>query len=306
VIDEECNNIRLLSADLQQVSTVAGDGKEGHRDGAAVQAQFSCPSGLAVLPCGRVLVGDSHNHCIRMLSADLQHVSTVAGTSPQRNSGRGHRDGAAAQSMFAYPAGLAVLSDGRVLVSDYGSASIRLLSADLQNVSTVVSGTLHHQVQVGGAPSGGHRDGAVAQARFKWPLTPAVLPDGRVLVPDSHNCNIRLLSANLQEVSTYTLGDMSGICAIMHHSSDRVLISRSTIDPEKSAEAGHCIQVLEDFPSAQTCAWLRRRTLLMCLLTQPPPQRAPPAAAPVVTGVLLRMASLPRGLSRGPCIFRYL
>jgi hypothetical protein len=31
----------VLSADLQQVSTVAGDGGQGHRDGAAAQAQFN-------------------------------------------------------------------------------------------------------------------------------------------------------------------------------------------------------------------------------------------------------------------------
>jgi len=90
----------LLSADLQQVSTVAGDGEEGHRDGAAVQAQFDSPDGLALLPDGRVLVADSWNHRIRVLSADLQQVSTVAGDGEE-----GHRDGAAAQAQFRNPDG---------------------------------------------------------------------------------------------------------------------------------------------------------------------------------------------------------
>jgi hypothetical protein len=40
------------------VSTVAGYGEEGHRDGAAAQAQFNDPPGLSVLPDGRVLVVD--------------------------------------------------------------------------------------------------------------------------------------------------------------------------------------------------------------------------------------------------------
>ena len=61
------------------MSTVAGDGELGHRDGAAAQAQFNRPAGLAVLPGGRVLVSDAFNHRIRVLSADLQQVSTVAG-----------------------------------------------------------------------------------------------------------------------------------------------------------------------------------------------------------------------------------
>ena len=59
----DCGNdrIRVLSADLQQVSTVAGDGEQGHRDGAAAQVQFRCPTGLALLPDGRLLVVDEGN-----------------------------------------------------------------------------------------------------------------------------------------------------------------------------------------------------------------------------------------------------
>ena len=102
------HRIRMLSADLQQVSTVAGDGGQGHRDGAAAQAQFHFPSGLALLPDGRVLVADQFNHRLRLLSADLQQVSTVAGDGEE-----GHRDGAAAQTQFHHPHGLALLTTAR-------------------------------------------------------------------------------------------------------------------------------------------------------------------------------------------------
>jgi hypothetical protein len=157
VSDGGTNLIRMLSADLQQVSTVAGDGGQGywgrHRDGAALQAQFRTPYGLALLPGGRgVLVADYSNHRLRLLSADLQQVSTVAGDGE-----RGHRDGAAAQAQFLHPIGLALLPDGRVLVSDQNNNLIRVLSADLQQVSTLTN------VAVG-------RSGAFLS-----------LPDGRVL-----------------------------------------------------------------------------------------------------------------------------
>jgi hypothetical protein len=46
--DYSNHRICVLSADLQQVSTVAGDGEEGHRDGAAAQPQFLHPHGLAL------------------------------------------------------------------------------------------------------------------------------------------------------------------------------------------------------------------------------------------------------------------
>jgi glucose/arabinose dehydrogenase len=186
VADYENHRIRMLSADLQQVSTVAGDGEGGHRDGAAGQAQFNYPSDFALLPDGRVLVAEDDNHRIRMLSADLLQVSTVAGDGE-----RGHQDGAAAQARFCSLSALALLPDGRVLVADYNNHRIRVLSADLQQVSTVA-----------GDGEGGHRDGGAAQAQFNRPRGFALLPDGRVLVADDENHRIRMLSADLQQVST--------------------------------------------------------------------------------------------------------
>jgi len=247
VADQSNHRIRMLSSDLQQVRTVAGDGESGHRDGAAAQARFNQPVGFALLPGGRVLVADWCNHRIRMLSADLQHVSTVAGDGES-----GHRDGAAAQAQFAYPMGPALLPDGRVLVADFSNHRIRMLSADLQHVSTVagdgasgypdardgaaaqarfcmpsgfavlaggrvlVAGNASNRIRllsadlqqvstVAGESEEGHRDGAAVQAQFNMPDSLALLPDGRVLVADSMNRCIRVLSADLQDVSTLTI-----------------------------------------------------------------------------------------------------
>jgi len=222
VADTDNSRIRVLSADLQQVSTVAGDGERGHRDGAAAQAQFNCPSGLALLTDGRVLVADDDNHRVRVLSADLQQVSTVAG------GGGGDRDGAAAQAQFCYPAGLALLPDGRVLLADQLNNCIRVLSADLQQVSTVAGGRA------------GHQDGAAAQARFYRPERLALLPDGRVLVTDYNNHHIRVLSADLQQVSTLTNADELGFPTAIELLPDgRLLVG-----------GGNRIRVLEGFPAA--------------------------------------------------------
>jgi len=223
VVDGANHRIRALSADLQQVSTVAGDGERGHRDGAAAQAQFRHPTGLALLPDGRVLVADAGNNLIRALSADLQQVSTVAGDGEEE-----HRDGAAAQAQFNYPTGLALLTDGRVLVSDYWNNRIRALSADLQQVSTVA-----------GDGERGHRDGAAAQAQFLHPIGLALLPDGRVLVADQNNNLIRVLSADLQQVSTLTNVAVGSSGAFLSLPDGRVLVG-----------GGDGICVLEGFPAA--------------------------------------------------------
>ena len=179
------HGIRVLSADLQRVSAVAGDGTVGHRDGAAAQAQFSGPAGLALRPDGCVLVTDCGNNRVRALSADLRQVTTVAGDGTS-----GHRDGAAAQAQFCRPGSLAALPGGCVLVIDRGNHTIRMLSADLQQVTTVVGGGC------------GYRDGAAALAQFRNPADLALLSDGRILVADRGNHRVRLLSADLQQVST--------------------------------------------------------------------------------------------------------
>jgi glucose/arabinose dehydrogenase len=108
VADRGNHPIRMLSADLQQVSTVAGDGEQGHRDGAAAQAQFNAPTGLALLPDGRVLVTELFSNHIRVLSADLQQVSTLTNADELNN-----------------PSALKLLPDGRLLVSD--NSRIRVL-----------------------------------------------------------------------------------------------------------------------------------------------------------------------------------
>jgi glucose/arabinose dehydrogenase len=207
------------------VSTVAGDGEEGHRDGAAVQAQFDMPDTLALLPDGRVLVTDWSNNRIRMLSADLQQVSTVAG-----DGGYGHQDGAAAQAHFNGPNGLALLPDGRVLVTDSLNHRIRMLSADLQQVSTVA-----------GDGDMGRRDGAAAQAQFCHAAGLALLPDARVLVTDyNNNHRIRVLSADLQQVSTLTnIDELDDVSSLELLPDGRLLVGGNTR-----------IRVLEGFPAA--------------------------------------------------------
>jgi hypothetical protein len=112
VTDQGNNRIRMLSTDLQQVTTVAGDDEQGHRDGAAAQARFLDPDSMWLLPDGRVLVGGFNegedSAGIRVLSADLQQVSTLTNIGELRGTET-----------------LQLLPDGRLLVSDF--SCIRVL-----------------------------------------------------------------------------------------------------------------------------------------------------------------------------------
>jgi len=224
--------IRLLSADLQEMSTVFQPPPNRCDDG-----DFCMPDHFAVLPDGNILVTDGANARIRMISADLAGVSTIAG-SPERPFG--HRDGAAGQALFSFVTGITVLPDGCVLIADHGNQCIRMLSADLQQVTTVA----------GTAGLSGHRDGPAAQARFSGPSAMAVLTSRDqfqgILVtewstgegvksrrdeeelPSCYSC-VRMLSADLQQVYT-VVGSASGLYfpeSILPLPCGRVLIADS-------------------------------------------------------------------------------
>ena len=177
ICDRANKRVRLLSADLQTVSTVAGDGTEGHRDGPALQARLLDPMGLCVLPDGRVVISEFEGCLLRMLSPDLATMSTVVGNASRT---LGYRDGPAADAQCNHPTGVAALADGTVLFVDCGNACVRQLSADLTSVSTFA-------------------DGGSADFKFDVPLGICPLPDGRVVVCDSNNHCLRVLERGVPE-----------------------------------------------------------------------------------------------------------
>ena len=130
VADTGNNRIRKVTPE-GAVTTLAGDGVAGSRDGAAHQAQFNAPIGVAVEASGeRVYVADTYNDRIRLVTPDGQ-VSTIAGgTMP------GYVDGMAASALFDTPCALVVAPEGELFIADTGNRRLRKLSKDGQ-VTTV-------------------------------------------------------------------------------------------------------------------------------------------------------------------------
>ncbi len=129
VADTANSRIRKVSVE-GQVTTVAGDGTAGYRDGPAAQAQFNGPIGVAVDVSGNVYVADSYNDRIRMITPDGQ-VTTIAGQGVP-----GFADGDRGSAMFDTPCGVVGASDGSLIVADTGNDQLRRITPD-GNVTTV-------------------------------------------------------------------------------------------------------------------------------------------------------------------------
>lgn len=129
VADTGNHAIRRISPE-GMVTTVAGNGKPGNRDGMGTEAQFNGPVGIAVDAAGNIYVADTYNDRIRKISPDGQ-VSTLAG-----GNGSGYLDGEASAALFDTPTGLAVNSKGDIFIADSKNDAIRKLGKDGQ-VSTL-------------------------------------------------------------------------------------------------------------------------------------------------------------------------
>jgi sugar lactone lactonase YvrE len=129
VAETGAHAIRRISPD-GTVTTVAGGGAPGYRDGAASEALFNGPIGVAADDKGNVYVADSYNDRIRVITADGQ-VRTVAG-----QAGPAFVDGQGSAAAFDTPTGIALDHDGALLIADSGNDAIRKMEPD-GHVSTL-------------------------------------------------------------------------------------------------------------------------------------------------------------------------
>ncbi len=132
VADTGNNRIRKITPE-GLVSTVAGDGTPGHRDGAAAQAWFDGPIGIALDDEGNIYVADTYNDRIRLISNDGQ-VSTVAGAEHP-----GHADGDTSTALFDTPCAIVVMADRSLIVADTGNNSLRRITSDGQVTTLSIS-----------------------------------------------------------------------------------------------------------------------------------------------------------------------
>lgn len=207
------------------VSTVAGNGVPGNKDGKGAEASFNHPSDIAVAADGSVYVTDSLNHAIRKIAVDGRvttlsaPVSRVIQVRPGEASFAGdYHDGSLSTASFNEPSGLALDSKGNLYVSDTGNQRIRYIDFAIGIVSTIAGSTpaisassIYGKNEL--YAEGDFADGAALKAKFDFPKGLAVTSEGGILIADSLNHSVRYLLNGQVTTLTGTLqtGEADGV-----------------------------------------------------------------------------------------------
>lgn len=188
-----------------RVTTLAGSGLAGWKDGTGSEARFNQPRDVAVAEDGSLYVADALNHVIRRIDANGR-VTTLNARSKRIveyapgavAAGGDYADGKLAESKFNEPSSLALTPSGELVVSDSGNQRLRLVNLKQKRVTTLAGAgsVASYSVKFPDThlyAAGGYRDGKASEALFNGPAGIAVTAEGGIVVADRWNHAIRYL-----------------------------------------------------------------------------------------------------------------
>ena len=189
VSDSSNNRIRKITPPpvvTLQITTYAGTGVWGLRNGDALNATFYAPFGIDVAPNGDLYVTDYSNATIRIIYNNTKTVATYAG-----NETPGYLDGNISSAQFKNPRGIALAPNGDLYVADILDRRIRII---------YVNGTV---ATYAGNGSYGRVDGNASNATFSSPVGLALnSKNGDLYVAEIDTDVIRIIYKN-KTVDTY-------------------------------------------------------------------------------------------------------
>ncbi|MCB9640587.1 MAG: hypothetical protein H6727_16945, partial [Myxococcales bacterium] len=188
VVDAGGHRVRKIDTQ-NNVTTLAGNGPSyGYKDGAAIQALFKNPRGIASDSLGNLYVVDKGNYKLRVVDA-RRMVSSVAGST------WGYTDGNSNQAKFRDVGPSTIDTLGNVYLSDSGI----IRKVDKNGTVTTVSG------DYGSGP--GYLDGPALQARFSVSIYGLAFNNkGELYIADSGNYRLRKLDLSANVVTVAGVG----------------------------------------------------------------------------------------------------
>ncbi|MFE8701731.1 copper amine oxidase [Cytobacillus sp. FJAT-54145] len=226
IADTQNHSIRRISPS-GEVTTMAGKGVMGNRDGQGEEAQLNAPSDVAVALDGTVYVADTLNHAIRKITKD-GYVTTlntpsdrlVEVTPGQTSSAGDFQDGSLSKAKFNEPTGLAIDPKGNLYVADTGNQRIRYIDFEKNTVTTVAGSNSLAYGEKELYVEGGYKDGAAKQAQFHFPKGMVMTKEGGLLIADSLNHTVRYLF----EGQVTTLAGSAGVHGDIDGGNEKALL----------------------------------------------------------------------------------
>jgi hypothetical protein len=193
IADTMDQKIRMVD-NTGTINLVAGNGHQAFAgDGAvATAAELDLPVGVSVDSSGNILVSDSGNQRVRLVTAATGLISTIAG------GGMGGDGGAATSATLAFPYNITEDSHGNLFFADTGNNRIRVVN--MQTSPIVIAGVSIPAGAIatvaGTGAQGWTGDGAAAtSATLNGPTSVSVDPSGNFFIADYGNLVIREVTA---------------------------------------------------------------------------------------------------------------
>jgi sugar lactone lactonase YvrE len=178
VADNYNHRIRKIALN-GQVTTLAGSGTAGFKDGTGPAAVFQNPQGITVDIHGNLYVSDTFNNRIRKVTPD-GIVTTLAGSG-----NLAFADGSGTLASFAYPAGILMDNNANLLyLADTYTRRVRRI--DMNGVVSTFAGN--------GVAT--FADGTGTSASFNVPLGIAMDTQGKIYVTERENNRLRQITPN--------------------------------------------------------------------------------------------------------------
>ena len=204
-----------VTADVT-VETLAGGKHEGFNKENCVafaETLLRRPSRLVVGKNGEIYLVEYQNHVVRSIDLNSGQVCVVAGTGRPGYSDSG--DDPAFAPTFSYPLGIALQSDGSILVSDSGNDVLRRIrGTSTGNLTVETYAGSYDFVEEDGRRTRlnstrvgltGFRAGDVSQAAFRKPDDMVAAPDGSIYFSDADNHSIRKIRQDGSKVVIETV-----------------------------------------------------------------------------------------------------